>query len=224
MRRYRRRYSRKSTIRLPAYPKRYRKRYRGKESFSFPSAFLLFIVLIGGFFAVTNYLNEAPSAHKRTSYSSSAAVSYPSYTFAPVKSSSPAPSPSPAPTSAPITVSPEVVNRIAASIVNAFSNPQGTPQSASTPFMTPAPTKAPSPTSVKRQTQAVSKTAAPRATAASTPIPGTNYVLNRNTKRFHKPTCRDVKKIKDSNRVDYFGTYKEVTQMGYKPCGHCNPH
>lgn len=226
MRRYKRKRS-KSNIRLPTFRKRYRRRYPRKVELNLSSIFLLLILIIGGFIlfhAVTDQKKTASYTHDRVSYSSSSAISYPSYTVAPKKAtSSPAPSHSSAPTSTPVYVSPEAVNRIAASIAEAISGPQGTPQSAVTPFMTAAPTKAPSPTTAKQKTQAAAKVSVPRATAASTPIPGTTYVLNRNTKKFHKPSCSSVKQIKDSNRVDYFGTYSEVINMGYQPCKRCNP-
>ena len=90
-----------------------------------------------------------------------------------------------------------------------------------TPFASPFPSPRPSAT-VKKIVVLVN-TPKPKATAATTPKPGTKYVLNKSTKKFHKPTCGDVKKMKDSNRVDYFGTRQEVVNMGYKPCGHCSP-
>ena len=99
--------------------------------------------------------------------------------------------------------------------------PYGTASAASTPFMTAAPSRTPSPT--RAPTRVPAYTTAPKATAASTPIPGTKYVLNRNTKKFHNPSCSEVKRIKDSNRTDYFGTYSEITGMGYVPCKKCNP-
>ena len=50
-----------------------------------------------------------------------------------------------------------------------------------------------------------------------------DYVLNTNTKKFHKPSCYSVNKIKESNRKDYTGTREEVINKGYKPCKNCNP-
>lgn len=49
------------------------------------------------------------------------------------------------------------------------------------------------------------------------------YVINRNTGKFHYPTCRSVKDIKEKNRWDYSGTREEVISMGYEPCKQCNP-
>jgi len=53
--------------------------------------------------------------------------------------------------------------------------------------------------------------------------PGTDYVLNTNTKKFHYPSCGSVKKMKDKNKREYTGTRDEVIGMGYDPCGNCHP-
>ena len=54
--------------------------------------------------------------------------------------------------------------------------------------------------------------------------PVTNsYVLNTNTMKFHKQSCRDVKKISPENYDTFDGSRDEVINMGYDPCGHCNP-
>ena len=50
------------------------------------------------------------------------------------------------------------------------------------------------------------------------------YVLNTSTKKFHVPSCSDVKKIKNTNYSEYTGTYDEVTSMGYVACKRCHPH
>lgn len=49
------------------------------------------------------------------------------------------------------------------------------------------------------------------------------YVLNTNTKRFHLPECPSVSDIKDKNKEEYEGSRGEIIDMGYKPCGACNP-
>ena len=49
------------------------------------------------------------------------------------------------------------------------------------------------------------------------------YVLNTSTKKFHVPSCSDVKKIKNTNYSEYTGTYDEVTSMGYVACKRCHP-
>ena len=49
------------------------------------------------------------------------------------------------------------------------------------------------------------------------------YILNKSTKKFHKPDCSDVNRIKEENREAFSGTREEVVNMGYDPCGHCKP-
>lgn len=53
--------------------------------------------------------------------------------------------------------------------------------------------------------------------------PSTNYVLNKNSKKFHFPNCPSVNDIKPSNRWDFSGTREEVVAKGYVPCKRCYP-
>lgn len=50
-----------------------------------------------------------------------------------------------------------------------------------------------------------------------------DYVVNKNTKKFHKPYCRYVDDIKASNRWDYDGERSYLISKNYKPCKSCNP-
>lgn len=60
--------------------------------------------------------------------------------------------------------------------------------------------------------------------AAAAPIPqGADYILNRNTKKFHDPYCHSVNQMKESNKIFYTGTRDEIINMGYSPCGNCRP-
>lgn len=49
------------------------------------------------------------------------------------------------------------------------------------------------------------------------------YVLNSNTKKFHKMDCNSVEDISKGNKREYSGTRQEVLNMGYEPCKRCNP-
>lgn len=49
------------------------------------------------------------------------------------------------------------------------------------------------------------------------------YVLNTNTRKFHKPTCASVDDIKESNRKDVVAARDDLIAQGYKPCGRCKP-
>jgi len=52
---------------------------------------------------------------------------------------------------------------------------------------------------------------------------GTRYVLNTNTKKFHKPSCSSVDDMKESNKAEFVGDRSEVIARGYDPCGRCKP-
>lgn len=49
------------------------------------------------------------------------------------------------------------------------------------------------------------------------------YVLNTSTKKFHVPSCSEVKKMKQKNYSEYTGTADEVISMGYAACKKCHP-
>lgn len=61
------------------------------------------------------------------------------------------------------------------------------------------------------------------ATPEPTAAPGTHYVLNKNSKKFHIETCRSASEIKEKNREDFYGTREAVIEQGYAPCKLCNP-
>ena len=50
-----------------------------------------------------------------------------------------------------------------------------------------------------------------------------DYVLNKNSKKFHYDWCGSAKKMKDSNKKYVTGARDEVIAMGYDPCKNCNP-
>ena len=49
------------------------------------------------------------------------------------------------------------------------------------------------------------------------------YILNTNTRKFHKPDCSGVKDIKEKNKETYKGKRSDLIQEGYDPCGKCKP-
>lgn len=53
--------------------------------------------------------------------------------------------------------------------------------------------------------------------------PAHDYILNTNTYKFHYPSCRDVDKMKESNKRYVTATRDEIVSWGYSPCGHCHP-
>ena len=49
------------------------------------------------------------------------------------------------------------------------------------------------------------------------------YILNTNTKKFHRPSCSSADDIKDENRQTYSGDREELISQGYEPCKKCEP-
>ena len=49
------------------------------------------------------------------------------------------------------------------------------------------------------------------------------YILNTNTKKFHRPNCSSVKRMKESNKESYSGSRDSLIDRGYSPCKNCNP-
>ena len=45
------------------------------------------------------------------------------------------------------------------------------------------------------------------------------YVLNTNTKKFHKESCNSAKSMDASNKKIYTGSRQEIIDMGYEACG-----
>lgn len=49
------------------------------------------------------------------------------------------------------------------------------------------------------------------------------YILNTNSRKFHRPDCSSTSQISDANREEYTGTREELIEQGYTPCGYCKP-
>lgn len=49
------------------------------------------------------------------------------------------------------------------------------------------------------------------------------YILNNNSRKFHRVTCSGVKDIKESNKKEYTGNKDDLVDLGYEPCGECKP-
>jgi competence protein ComEC len=88
-----------------------------------------------------------------------------------------------------------------------------------TPGFIPTPTPEPTPTPT------------PKPTSTPTPEPVVEeqkpieqyYIINTNTGKFHYPTCRSIKRMKDKNKLEFTGTRDDVLARGYSPCMICNP-
>ena len=76
--------------------------------------------------------------------------------------------------------------------------------------------KAPEPTA--RKSPAYPTTTEKKGADAPDRDTSQTYVLNTNTKKYHRPSCRDVKRIHPEN----YATSNTIP-AGYSPCGHCHP-
>ena len=48
------------------------------------------------------------------------------------------------------------------------------------------------------------------------------FVLNTSSKKFHKPSCSSISKIKQENKEVYKGSRDALINQGYDPCKKCN--
>lgn len=49
------------------------------------------------------------------------------------------------------------------------------------------------------------------------------YIANTNSNKFHYPDCSSVERMNEENKWYFSGTRNELIDMGYEPCGRCNP-
>ena len=49
------------------------------------------------------------------------------------------------------------------------------------------------------------------------------YILNKDSKKFHDPSCKGAASMKANNKEKFKGTREEVIKKGYEPCGVCKP-
>ncbi len=52
---------------------------------------------------------------------------------------------------------------------------------------------------------------------------GVVYVINKNTKKFHLPSCESAKQMNEDNRENFKGERKKLLEDGYEPCKSCSP-
>ena len=63
-----------------------------------------------------------------------------------------------------------------------------------------------------------------RAVSTPEPEPQTEtYVLNTNTKKFHRPGCKSVGEMAEKNKRVVESTREDVIASGYEPCKICKP-
>ncbi|MBQ9016232.1 MAG: DNA/RNA non-specific endonuclease [Firmicutes bacterium] len=49
------------------------------------------------------------------------------------------------------------------------------------------------------------------------------YVINRNSMKFHYPSCDSVAKMSEHNKETVTASRQELIKQGYEPCGNCEP-
>ena len=117
-----------------------------------------------------------------------------------------------------------------------------TPELTATPTLEPTATPTPEPTA----TPTPEPTATPTPEPTATPLPERNFtgrmdsqennsyvffVVNTNTYKFHKPSCRHISKMyaentsyaTDQGFADYEAARSWLISHGYSPCGTCHP-
>ena len=50
-----------------------------------------------------------------------------------------------------------------------------------------------------------------------------SYIVNKSSKKFHRPDCSTIKQMKSANKEKFTGTRDQLIQMGYEPCKVCDP-
>lgn len=59
--------------------------------------------------------------------------------------------------------------------------------------------------------------------ATTTETVGINYIVNRNTGKFHYPDCPSVNQMAEHNKKEYTGDRDDLILQGYEPCKRCDP-
>lgn len=50
-----------------------------------------------------------------------------------------------------------------------------------------------------------------------------DYIVHKESKKFHYPSCRHAENMNEENRIYFSGTRDEAISEGYIPCGTCKP-
>lgn len=57
----------------------------------------------------------------------------------------------------------------------------------------------------------------------STETESIDYIINRNTGKFHYPDCPSVDLMSEHNKKEYTGDRDDLISQGYEPCKRCDP-
>lgn len=73
------------------------------------------------------------------------------------------------------------------------------------------------------ETTAPAETAETSEQSSSSNTQEVTYILNTNTKKFHRPDCSSLSHMKEENKGTFTGNKDELIQQGYEACKSCNP-
>lgn len=73
------------------------------------------------------------------------------------------------------------------------------------------------------ETTAPAETAETSEQSSSSNTQEVTYILNTNTKKFHRPDCSSLSHMKEENKGTFTGNKDELIQQGYRTCQNCNP-
>ena len=71
--------------------------------------------------------------------------------------------------------------------------------------------------------QEATETQAVEVEPAAVQAEASEYILNTNSGKIHRPNCKSVQKMKESNKKKYTGTLTDLEAQGYVPCKICKP-
>ena len=54
-------------------------------------------------------------------------------------------------------------------------------------------------------------------------LPEPTYILNIRSNIFHSTNCDSLESMNEKNKQNLYDTREQIIEMGYKPCGNCNP-
>lgn len=97
------------------------------------------------------------------------------------------------------------------------------PSVSTTPSTVPPTTQPSSMTQDTQETEASNEPETTDTTDTTQSDSVADYVVNRNSMKFHLPDCPSVEKMKESNREFFTGTRQELLDRGCSPCGSCKP-
>ena len=67
------------------------------------------------------------------------------------------------------------------------------------------------------------KPSLPQSSPAQSETQKTMYIVNKNTKKFHRPSWSAVAQMNEKNKKSLDCTYDEAVRLGYTPCKICFP-